>query len=39
MADMIVMGNGAQNLLIRKLLGDTLNATMHDTQIPLFLAQ
>lgn len=38
-ADMIVMGNSARNVLIRKLLGDTLRGTLHDTHIPLFLAQ
>ncbi len=38
-ADMIVMGNSARNVLLRKLLGDTLTATLHSTDIPLFLAQ
>jgi nucleotide-binding universal stress UspA family protein len=38
-ADMIVMGNSARNVLMRKLLGDTLRETLHDTDIPLFLAQ
>ncbi len=38
-ADMIVMGNSARNVLLRKLVGDTLRGTLHDTHIPLFLAQ
>lgn len=38
-ADMIVMGNSGRNVLLRKLLGDTLLGTLQDTHIPLFLAQ
>ncbi|RPI81236.1 MAG: universal stress protein [Planctomycetaceae bacterium] len=38
-ADMIVMGNSARSVLLRKVLGDTLLATLRDTQIPLFLSQ
>lgn len=38
-ADMIVMGNSARSVLLRKVLGDTLVATLRDAQIPLFLAQ
>jgi len=38
-ADMIVMGNSARSVLVRKVLGDTLLATLRDTKIPLFLAQ
>jgi nucleotide-binding universal stress UspA family protein len=38
-ADMIVMGNSGRNVLLRKLLGDTLRATLHSTDRPLFLAQ
>jgi len=38
-ADMIVMGNSARSVLLRKVLGDTLLGTLRDTQIPLFLAQ
>jgi nucleotide-binding universal stress UspA family protein len=38
-ADMIVMGNSARSVLLRKALGDTLLGTLRDTQIPLFLAQ
>jgi len=38
-ADMIVMGNSAHSVLLRKVLGDTLLATLRDTEIPLFLAQ
>lgn len=38
-ADMIVMGNSARSVLVRKALGDTLLATLRDTKIPLFLAQ
>jgi len=38
-ADMIVMGNSARSVLLRKVLGDTLLGTLRDAQIPLFLAQ
>jgi nucleotide-binding universal stress UspA family protein len=38
-ADMLVMGNSARSVLLRKVLGDTLVATLRDTEIPLFLAQ
>jgi nucleotide-binding universal stress UspA family protein len=38
-ADMIVMGNSARSVLLRNVLGDTLQATLRDTPIPLFLAQ
>jgi len=38
-ADMIVMGNSARGVLLRKVLGDTLLATLAETRIPLFLAQ
>jgi nucleotide-binding universal stress UspA family protein len=38
-ADMIVMGNSARSVLLRKVLGDTLLTTLRDTKIPLFLAQ
>ena len=38
-ADMIVMGNSARSVLLRKVLGDTLLETLRDTQISLFLAQ
>ncbi|MDP1798924.1 MAG: universal stress protein [Planctomycetaceae bacterium] len=38
-ADMIVMGNSAQSVLLRNVLGDTLLETLRGTQIPLFLAQ
>jgi nucleotide-binding universal stress UspA family protein len=38
-ADMIVMGNSARSVIVRKVLGDTLLATLRDTKIPLFLAQ
>lgn len=38
-ADMIVMGNSARSVWLRKALGDTLLGTLRDTQIPLFLAQ
>lgn len=37
-ADMIVMGNSARSVLLRKVLGDTLLTTLRETQIPLFLA-
>ena len=38
-ADMIVMGNSARSVLVRRVLGDTLLSTLTDTMIPLFLAQ
>jgi nucleotide-binding universal stress UspA family protein len=38
-ADMIVMGNSARSVLLRKVLGDTLLTTLTGTKIPLFLAQ
>jgi len=38
-ADMIVMGNSARSVLLRNVLGDTLLNVLHDTTIPLFLAQ
>ena len=38
-ADMIVMGNSARSVLLRKVLGDTLLTTLAETKIPLFLAQ
>jgi nucleotide-binding universal stress UspA family protein len=38
-ADMIVMGNSARSVLVRKVLGETLLTTLTDTRIPLFLAQ
>ncbi len=38
-ADMIVMGNSARSVMLRKALGDTLLGTLRDTRIPLFLAQ
>jgi nucleotide-binding universal stress UspA family protein len=38
-ADMLVMGNSSRSVLLRKVLGDTLLATLRDTEIPLFLAQ
>lgn len=37
-ADLIVMGNGARSVLVRKVLGDTLLSTLRNTKIPLFLA-
>ncbi len=38
-ADLIVMGNSARSVLMRKILGDTVLATLRHTPIPLFLAQ
>jgi len=38
-ADMIVMGNSGRSVMLRKVLGDTLLATLRHTEIPLFLAQ
>jgi nucleotide-binding universal stress UspA family protein len=38
-AEIIVMGNSARSVLLRKVLGDTLLATLRETTIPLYLAQ
>lgn len=38
-ADLIVMGNSARSVLLRKILGDTLLTMLRHTPIPLFLAQ
>lgn len=38
-ADIIVLGNSARSVMLRKVLGDTLLATLRETQIPLYLAQ
>jgi nucleotide-binding universal stress UspA family protein len=38
-ADMIVMGNSARSVLLRNVLGDTLQDVLQHTDIPLFLAQ
>ena len=37
--DMIVMGNSARNLLMRKVFGETAIHVMGNAEIPLFLAQ
>lgn len=37
-ADMIVMGSSARSVLIRNVLGDTIQKTLRNTTIPLFLA-
>jgi len=38
-ADMIVMGNSARSVLLRQVLGDTLQDVLQHADIPLFLAQ
>ena len=38
-ADMIVMGNSARNLLLRKVFGETAVHVMQNAELPLFLAQ
>jgi nucleotide-binding universal stress UspA family protein len=38
-ADMMVMGNSARSVLLRHVLGDTLQEVLQYTDIPLFLAQ
>ena len=38
-ADLIVMGNSAKNMLLRRILGDTALHVMRNSEIPLFLAQ
>lgn len=38
-ADLLVMGNSAKNMLLRKILGETALHVMKNSEIPLFLAQ
>lgn len=38
-ADMIVMGNSARSVWVRRILGDTLLNVLNQAEIPLFLAQ
>jgi nucleotide-binding universal stress UspA family protein len=38
-ADLIVLGNSAKNMLLRRILGDTALHVMRNSEIPLFLAQ
>ncbi|TWT88659.1 Universal stress protein family protein [Pseudobythopirellula maris] len=38
-ADLIVMGNSARNLLVRRVLGDTMLDTVQRSPLPLFLGQ
>jgi len=38
-ADLIVLGNSAKNMLLRRILGDTALYVMRNAEIPLFLAQ
>jgi nucleotide-binding universal stress UspA family protein len=38
-ADLIVMGNSSQNILVRSLLGDTVLEAVKSADIPLFLSQ
>jgi len=38
-ADMIVLGNSARNLLMRKVFGETAIHVMQNSNLPLFLAQ
>jgi len=38
-ADMIVMGNSARSVWVRRILGDTLLDVLSQAEIPLFLAQ
>lgn len=37
-ADMIVMGNSARRVLVRRVLGDTLFTALAESKVPLFLA-
>lgn len=37
--DLIVMGNSARSLLVRRLLGETMLRTVRDSDLPLFLGQ
>ena len=38
-ADLIVLGNSAKNMLLRRILGDTALHVMRHSERPLFLAQ
>jgi len=38
-ADLLVMGNSAKNMLLRRILGETALHVMRNSEIPLFLAQ
>ena len=38
-ADLIVLGNSAKNLLMRRILGETALHVMRNSELPLFLAQ
>jgi len=38
-ADLIVMGNSAKRMLLRRILGDTALHVMRNSELPLFLAQ
>jgi len=38
-ADLIVLGNSAKNMLLRRILGDTALHIMRNAELPLFLAQ
>jgi nucleotide-binding universal stress UspA family protein len=38
-ADMIVMGNSARSILLRRILGDTFLNVVSQSEVPLFLAQ
>ena len=38
-ADLIVLGNSAKNMLLRRILGETALHVMRNSEVPLFLAQ
>lgn len=38
-ADLIVLGNSAKNLLLRRVFGETALKAIHDSELPLFLSQ
>lgn len=38
-ADLIVLGNSAKNMLLRRILGETALHVMRNSELPLFLAQ
>ena len=38
-ADLIVLGNSAKNLLMRRVLGETALHAIHESDVPLFLSQ
>ena len=38
-ADLLVLGNSARQLLLRKLFGETMLQTLRESRLPMFLSQ